>query len=180
MIDNKAFIVQIKGVPQGKHLYEFSIDDSFIKLFDNQYVLDASLIAKVEVEILGGRVKVSADISGNLVLECDRCLDRVDFPFEQESEAMVKFSSISDEIEDEGYIVADSESGDLDLSQFLYDEICINIPIQIFHSEGECNEEMINKLSSTDPTKAREENEVENNSPFGALKDLFEKKENNN
>jgi hypothetical protein len=47
MADNKEFIIQIKGMQIGKHHYDFPIDGSFFKEFDNSLILDANLDAEV-------------------------------------------------------------------------------------------------------------------------------------
>ena len=68
---------------------------------------------------------------------------------------------------------ADSE---LDLSQFLYDYVCLNLPLQKVHEDGDCNEEMMAKLGSVNAHQEKDDEEMAANSPFGALKGLFDKK----
>jgi uncharacterized metal-binding protein YceD (DUF177 family) len=88
----------------------------------------------------------------------------------------VKFAkSLSDDDGDE-FIVMDPTEGELDLTQFLYDYVCLNLPLQKVHPEGECNEQMIQKLGSLNGGGEKEDGQVEENSPFGALKGLFDKK----
>ena len=41
MAENKDFIIQIKGLQIGKHEYDFPIDGSFFRNFENSMILDA-------------------------------------------------------------------------------------------------------------------------------------------
>ena len=54
MADNKEFIIQIKGMQIGKHHYDFPIDGSFFKEFDNSLILDASPSRLNVIEEYGG------------------------------------------------------------------------------------------------------------------------------
>ena len=46
MAENKDFIIQIKGLQIGKHEYDFPIDGSFFREFENSQILDADLDAE--------------------------------------------------------------------------------------------------------------------------------------
>jgi uncharacterized metal-binding protein YceD (DUF177 family) len=71
----------------------------------------------------------------------------------------------------------DPTDGELDLTQFLYDYVCINLPLQKVHNEGECNPEMIAKLKNVSSGVQAKVVEDNSNSPFSALKQMLEKKE---
>ena len=70
--------------------------------------------------------------------------------------------------------MVDPSDGELDLSQFIYDYVCVNLPLQKVHEEGECNPQMIAKLSGMDAeNNIGQESGNETNSPFGALGELL-------
>ena len=176
MLENKEFIIQIKGLQVGKHYYDFPICGSFFRSFENSQILDADLMADVLLEKGGGWMNIEADVTGTVTVECDRCLDDVVLPMDFYCSMTVKFAkSLSDDDGDE-FIVMDPTEGELDLTQFLYDYVCLNLPLQKVHPEGECNEQMIQKLGSLNGGGADEDGHEAENSPFGALKGLFDKK----
>ena len=176
MPDNKDFIIQIKGLQNGEHEYEFPIDGAFFRNFENSQILDADLMADVLLEKGGGWMNIEADITGTVTVECDRCVDDVVLPMDFYCTMTVKFSKdLSDDDGDE-FIVMDPTEGELDLTQFLYDYVCLNLPLQKVHEEGECNEQMMQKLGSLNSIGDEAEDNVAENSPFGALKGLFDKK----
>ncbi len=176
MPENKDFIIQIKGLQNGEHEYEFPIDGAFFRNFENSQILDADLNADVLLEKGGGWMNIEADVTGTVTVECDRCLDDVVLPMDFYCTMTVKFAKdLSDDDGDE-FIVMDPTESELDLSQFLYDYVCLNLPLQKVHPEGECNEQMMQKLGSFSPEGEQSKAQIEQNSPFGALKELLNKK----
>lgn len=174
MLENKDFIIQIKGLQIGKHHYSFPINGSFFRNFENSFILDADLQADVVLEKRSGWMNVVAEVTGDVTVECDRCLDDVILPMDFECSMAVKFSkSVGDDDGDE-FIIMDPADCELDITQFLYDYVCLNLPLQKVHEEGECNKEMMQKLGSVNAAGGKDE--VAANSPFGALKGLFDNK----
>ena len=176
MSETKDFTIQVNGLITGKHNFEFPVNYSFFESFGNQQILDASLVAEIGLEKGGNYMNVNGYIHGTVTVECDRCLDKLELPVEVDSSIAVKFSKYAvDNPEEEECIIMDADEGELDLSQFIYDEICINLPIQCVHEDGECNAVMMSKLKVIDPVN--EEGELSTgNSPFGALKSMLESK----
>ena len=62
----------------------------------------------------------------------------------------------------------------LDLSQAIYDYICLSLPVQRVHEEGECDPEAMKYLSSEN---GEEPVQKDSSTPFAGLKDLLGKKE---
>lgn len=171
MTGNKDFIIQVKGLQPGKHEYEFSMDGPFFKQFENSMILDAQLDARVELEKGSGWMNLNCTVEGDVTVECDRCLDELELPVDFEASVAVKTAKTDDDPQDDGFIILDPTEGELDLTQFLYDYVCINLPLQKVHEEGECNPDMVAKLSQVSYGNQSEEPAA--HSPFGALKGLL-------
>ena len=176
MSENKDFIIQIKGLQIGKHNYSFPIDGAFFGSFESSLILDADLQADVVLEKGSGWMNVVADITGDVTVECDRCLDDVIIPMDFSCSMAVKFAKSFEDSDGDEFIIMDPADGELDLTQFLYDYVCLNLPLQKVHEEGDCNEEMMAKLGSVNAPAESDDEEVGENSPFAALKGLFDKK----
>ncbi len=174
MVENKDFIIQIKGLQIGKHYYDFPMCGSFFKSFENSLILDADLEAEVELEKGSGWMNVTAWVSGDVTVECDRCLDDVKLPMDFECTMAVKFAKSVEDDDGDEFIIMDPADSELDLTQFLYDYVCLNLPLQKVHSEGECNQMMMEKLGNVNSQQKSNE-DLAANSPFGALKGLFDK-----
>ncbi len=176
MVENKEFIIQIKGLQIGKHNYNFPIGGSFFREFENSQILDADLEAEVVLEKGSGWMNVEAVVTGDVTVECDRCLDEVVLPMDFECSMAVKFAKSVEEDDGDEFIIMDPTDSELDLTQFLYDYVCLNLPLQKVHPEGECNREMMEKLGSVNAQVEGSDGDLAANSPFGALKGLFDKK----
>jgi hypothetical protein len=59
MLENKEFIIQIKGLQIGKHYYDFPICGSFFRSFENSQILDADLQAVLTSDAPKARPKKS-------------------------------------------------------------------------------------------------------------------------
>lgn len=174
MAENKEFIIQIKGLQVGKHSYSFSIGGDFFRNFENSLILDADLQADILLEKGSGWMNVSADVTGDVTVECDRCLDDVVIPMDFGCSMGVKFAKSVEDGDGDEFIVMDPTEGELDLTQFLYDYVCLNLPLQKVHEDGECNKEMMAKLGSVNAQVQKSDEAAD--SPFAALKGLFDKK----
>ena len=157
-------IISLNGWAAGERQYRFQADLEFFQTFDNTEILDADVNVDVLVRKAGMR-KVEADLrlKGTVTVACDRCLERLELP--------VEASEVLD-AEQEGLLSAD---GELDLRQAVYDYVCLALPLQRVHPEGACNPDTIRFLGHQERTDEEAEAE-EANSPFAALKGLFESK----
>ena len=174
---NKDFIIQIKGLKIGKYEYDFPIDGSFFSEFGNTQILDAEVDVKIIIERGGGWMNVTCIAEGELTVECDRCLDELDLPVDFTASMAVKFAKTDDDPQSDEFLVVDPTDGELDLRQFIYDYICVNMPLQRVHPDGECNPVMMEKLGGLGTDKrADEENNSNSNSPFGMLQQLLNDK----
>ena len=77
---------------------------------------------------------------------------------------------------DEDVLVIDRTESELNLNQFVYDYICLGLPLVKVHPEGKCNPEMLRYLTESEGTETGEEGEMSR--PFEGLKDLLESKNN--
>ena len=57
----------------------------------------------------------------------------------------------------EDMVIIDPSEGELDLKQYIYDYVCINLPLQRVHSEGECNAEVMRILNGISSGAERRE-----------------------
>lgn len=126
----QPFIVKLNDLPSGRTALEWTADGEFFESFGNPDILDARLDVAAEVVNHGATVDVDCRIAGMVTVQCDRCLDELDIPVEAE------FSE-----------VFTPDAPDLDLSQDIYDYVCVSLPLRRTHPEGGCNQETVRFLS---------------------------------
>ena len=159
-----TMIISLNGWAAGERQYRFSADSEFFQTFDNTEILDADVNVEVRVRKEGMRkVEAQLHLQGTVTVPCDRCLEALELP--------VEASEVLD-AEQEELLSAD---GELDLRQAVYDYVCLALPIQRVHPQGACNPDTIRFLGQQERTDEEAEAK-EANSPFAALKGLFESK----
>ena len=170
---NSGFIIPLNGLATGKNEFSWKVGKEFFETFDNSEILDAEIDVQVTVEKSGRYVGVDCEAFGSLVVECDRCLDELNLPVDVEILLSVKYGEEESSEEphpgEREVIFIPETEAELDMSQIIYDYICLSIPLQRVHEDGECNPEAIRHLKAEE-TAAVQDDE---NNPFASLKSLL-------
>ena len=170
---NGDFIIPLNGLATGSHEYEWKVGKEFFESFENLEILDAELVASVVGEKSGRYLGIDCEVEGDVTVECDRCLDELQMPIDTEIRLSVKYGeeeSSEEHREGEREVVFVPETdAEFDMSQIIYDYVCLALPMQRIHEDGECNPEALKHLSAGEA----EVEEIGENNPFSALKDMF-------
>ena len=170
---NGEFIIPLNGLTTGNHEYEWRVGKEFFESFENSEMLDAELVASVVVEKSGRYLGIDCDVTGDVTVECDRCLDDLILPVDVEVRLSVKYGdeeSSEEHREGEREVVFIPETdAEFDMSQIIYDYVCLALPMQRVHEEGDCNQDAMAHLAAGEPVEV----ETGENNPFSALKDMF-------
>ena len=170
---NDGFIIPLNGLATGKSDYVWKVGKEFFESFENAEVIDAELDVNIVVEKSGRYVGIDCNVCGKVVVECDRCLDELAMPVDVDVRLSVKYgdeesSDAPQEGEREVVFVPEDEA-EFDMGQIIYDYVCLSLPMQRVHADGQCNPAALKHLSTG---VGEAEPEVQD-SPFAALKDLF-------
>ena len=158
---------------QGRTEFFRSVGKEFFERFENSEILDAGLDVKVVVEKSGRFIGVDCEIDGDVTVTCDRCLGDLRLPVSTGFALSIKFGDPDSAGEAEGdreIVVLPVTDTDLDLSQTVYDYICLSLPVQRVHEEGECDPETVRFLSSEDDEELLRK---DSSTPFVGLGDLL-------
>ena len=126
----QPFVVKLTSLAPGKNRFTWHAGAEFFETFGNVDILDADLEVAAKVVSHGLTAEASCEIAGTVTVACDRCLEDLVIPVE---------TSFEEQYTPEG--------DELDLSQDVYDYVCISLPLQRMHPEGECNQETTKYLS---------------------------------
>ena len=172
---NDNFIIPLNGLTAGENAFFWHAGKEFFDSFENSEILDAQLDVAVRAEKSGRYIGVDCNVSGGVVVECDRCLEELEIPVDLEVLLSVKFgeSESLDETQDgdREVIFLPVDNTELDMKQIVYDYVCISLPMQRVHEEGECNPEALKYLEQQGLSETVETEDA--NNPFAALKGLF-------
>ena len=151
----KSIIIPLGGWAAGERTFRFTADSEFFQTFDNTEILSADVEVGVRVVKDGTKAEAELHLSGIVTVPCDRCLEPLQVPVEEDPSEVFETELLKE---------------DWDLSQAVYDYICLSLPMQRVHPEGECNPDTVRFLGQGE----REDEEAAPSSPFAALKGLFD------
>jgi uncharacterized protein len=175
------YIIPFKGLTDGEHDFKFDLGKTF---FDEHELFEAGT-GKIEflVSLTKKPQLLSLNIymSGSLHIQCDRCLEYLDFPVSYRGKFIVKFSEADEESTDEIWVLHPNDH-DIDLKQYFFDCVGLSLPLQKVHPDNPdgsfgCDQEMLkiikmHSLSETD-------NVEEIDPRWNKLKDLLNDINNN-
>ena len=172
---NDKFIIPLNGLTAGENHFFWQAGKEFFDSFENSEILDAHLDTDVRVEKSGRYIGVDCDVRGEIKVECDRCLDELELPVDVEIMLSVKYGDeeSSDEPQEgeREVLFVPEDSAELDMKQIIYDYVCLSLPMQRMHDEGDCNPEVMKRYGAPEETEVSQEEGV---SPFSALKGMFQ------
>ncbi|MEN6584976.1 MAG: YceD family protein [Sulfuricella sp.] len=155
VVDNLEF-ARHGAVLQGE-LVIAELDRLQEHLRSNQGVLKYTLSGKTGKK---GESLLECSVDGKLVLQCQRCLEALEYPIHVVStlkvvKGLTQFDDIGDEDEAVDSIPASTA---MNVSAMIEEEILLNLPISPLHAPGACREQ--------DGAKSAKD---ERTNPFGAL-----------
>jgi uncharacterized metal-binding protein YceD (DUF177 family) len=141
----EKYDIDLKTMEVDEKEFTYSLDDDFFAALETQDIKRGQVEACVHVKKLAGSFELNMHINGQIIIQCDRCLDDMIQPVEASNKLFVKFGpAYLDEGDD--LIIVPEEKGTVNVAWFLYEIIALSIPIQHTHASGECNEEMMRIL----------------------------------
>jgi uncharacterized metal-binding protein YceD (DUF177 family) len=146
----QQFIIPYKGLREGRHEFVFDIDSKFFDDFPESEIKKGDVQVKVFLIKRVNMLEFNFEISGDVWVICDRCLDEFCMPIEYETKLFVKFGEISEEQTDEIISLSFSEH-EFDISQYIYEYIHLSLPYRRVHPDNKrgkstCNKEMLDKI----------------------------------
>ncbi|MDA3881550.1 MAG: DUF177 domain-containing protein [Prolixibacteraceae bacterium] len=175
--------IPFKGLKEGRHGFDFQIDNKFFEQFENSEVQVGQVDAIVTLTKQSTMLILDMTVRGNVELMCDRCLDNYMQSIENESRLIVKFGVETEELSDE-IVVLEQDDHQLNVAQYLYELVILGLPIKHVHPENEkgesaCDPEMVKKLNMyllDDEVDNKVDNEPEIDERWSELKKLLDNK----
>lgn len=148
----KKYVVKFAGLANGSHKYKFQIDRKLFEEFEAEDIIDADLYLDFTLEKSERQLVLLFKIKGEIVVACDRCLEKMSVPLNFEREYYVGFGDKYEETDEDMCVIPRSEHS-IDLSQFIYEYVMLNKPMRCVHGEIEgnhqvCGQEMTDILNT--------------------------------
>jgi uncharacterized metal-binding protein YceD (DUF177 family) len=170
--------INLVGLKDKKHEYDFVLDNGFFELFEQNLVNGGQLTAHVEMDKSPLLLNFDISINGVVNLTCDRSLEEFDYQVEIHQNLLIKFGDEDLEL-DENVLQITHGAQKINMAQHLFDYIGLAIPMKKLHprfvaDEAEEGDILIySTAKETGEAGTEEDGKEENNDPrWDILKNL--------
>lgn len=166
--------VDLNGIAGDTVSYQWHVEDDFFSVVQGPEIQRGRLYVALRVKRTSGAYELVFDISGEVEVQCDRCLEPMEQPIHATHTLRAR---LGEEYDDDGDIITvPVEEGLLDVAWYIYEIAALEIPIRHVHPDGQCKGETAEALNqcNADEEEAHEEKEVDPR--WSALKDLLKNK----
>ena len=133
MSEQNHYIVDLKRLPLGTHLFDFQLDNNFFSSLEKTEIISGDVACKAVLNLREEDYQLNITVHGTVFVVCDRCLDPMPLEISDEQEIFSEDEEMSND---------KSQMSTIDLSWLAYEIVSINIPIVHSHQAGECNKQM--------------------------------------
>jgi uncharacterized metal-binding protein YceD (DUF177 family) len=128
----KAFGVNIIGLSNRVHQFHYEFGDEFFAAYGTGLVSNGSFKVDVELDKHETFIEATFLVTGTTKLICDRSLDPFDYSVKFKKKIVFKFGNADEELSDE-IIMIHRDTDTLELGQYIYEFIGLEIPIKKLH-----------------------------------------------
>ena len=149
MKTDDRYKLNLQNLPDEGERLSFDLDDEFFASIEGGEIKGGDVEVEVFVQSVGqGTYEMEIDMSGDLTIQCDRCLCDMSQPIESNEVVRVKTAEVEEQSEDDDgeLITIPVDALSVDLARHFYETAALNIPLRHVHEDGECDEEMSKRL----------------------------------
>lgn len=122
------------GLGLGQHEFEYGINDRFFESLDYSPIKKGELQVKLILDKRENLFTLHFNITGTLMVACDRCTEAFELPVANTADQIVKFGEGHNTDNDEIIILGKNEYK-IDLAPLLYEFILLAVPLIHYHPD---------------------------------------------
>ena len=150
------YIIPLKGLRPGIHSYDFQVTEAFFEAMQSKEIHPTKVDVKMGMDFREGLISLNFVGKGSMTFPCDLCLELFDQAIEFTRTVVLKYGEGDSEDDDVLYI--SPQENQLDVSQIIYDEIILSLPMKKTHPLNEdespsCNPEQLKFLEQKEEEK---------------------------
>lgn len=173
------FDIDIYKLANKPYEYQYHIDQNFFEHFENSPLEQAKMDAEVKLDKQENLITAHFDIKGTVELECDRSLEKFDYPVTIQERIIYQYGEEEQELDDDIVIITDNTQT-INIAQYLYEFINLAVPMRKIHPKyaEEENPHLEGEIifSSSSEAQREEKEDEEQEEPvdprWNALKNL--------
>ena len=170
---DKNYKIDIYGLKNGSHEYEFEFDQSLFENFENRLIDAGSGRCAVTLLKKDTLIELDFSITGTLELTCDRSMELFDHPIQLSEVLILKYGDVFDDSRDDFWIIPNTEQS-INISHVLYEYLTLAVPMKKLHPkfQDEEDDQMELVYSSEDHIDESDNEENEVDPRWNALKNI--------
>lgn len=150
--------MNIIGLSQKAHRFDYAFGDEFFGKYGRSLLETGSFAAEVTLDKHETMIECNFRINGMAHLICDRSLEPFDYPMNIDRTIVFKYGQEEKELSDEIVIIS-RDRASLDVGQYMYELIGVNVPMKRLHPKFE-NEESEIQLVYSSPIEETEQEDA--------------------
>lgn len=173
-MQHKEFIIPFSGLKQGKHEFEYTIENTFFESFEYDEFNGADIKLDVTLNKMSTMMELEMKARGTVNVNCDLTSEPYDQKIKADLELVVKFGDEYNNDNDEILIIPHSEY-QINIAQYVYEMLVLSVPLKKVHPgvlDGTLKSEVLDKLEELQP-KDTKENKEDIDPRWDALKKLL-------
>jgi uncharacterized metal-binding protein YceD (DUF177 family) len=161
MFEERDYIIQISKLNRGENRFEYKINKELFDYFDSQDVQDVDCNLNVLAKKSENMIEIEFSFKGQISVLCGRCLNNMNILIDKQDVLYVKFGDKYEEVDINEIIIPEKEN-DINLIQYIYDDLLLEVPISPKHeNEEDCDKEMLEKISLMKEQQKKDEDEID-------------------
>ena len=144
----KDFNIAFAGLKQGRHEFDFELDNEFFESFGYDEFNSSAAKATVELDKRSTLMDLHLNGFGSVNVNCDVTNEPFDLPIDAQLDIVVKFGDqFNDDNED--ILILPHGEYELNVAQYLYEMIVLSIPLKKTHpglEDGSLESDVLDKL----------------------------------
>jgi len=174
MMKQKEFDIPFSGLRQGKHNFEYTINNAFFESFGYDEFNATAIVLNITLKKMSTMLELEMNASGTVNVDCDLTSEPFEQPVSAELELVVKFGEEFNDEDDEILVIPHGEH-QINIAQYVYEMLVLAVPQKRIHPgvlDGTLESEALRKLEELRPRASKEE--IKENDPrWDELKKLL-------
>jgi uncharacterized metal-binding protein YceD (DUF177 family) len=145
----KDFDISFFGLKEGKHYFEYKIENQFFEAFKYDEYLDSKALVNLEFIKKATLLELNFSVKGSLRIACDVSNEPYDQPINGTLSIIVKFGEEYNDDNEEVLIIPHGEY-QINVAQFIYEMIVLAVPTKRIHpgiEDGTLQSPVLEKLN---------------------------------
>jgi len=158
MMKQKEFSIPFSGLRQGKHDFQYTINNEFFESFGYDEFNGAAVVLDVVLRKMSTMLELEMVAQGAVNVNCDLTAEPFEQPISSELELVVKFGDEYNDDDDEILVIPHGEH-QLNIAQYVYEMIVLAVPQKRIHPgvlDGTLQSEALKKLEELQPKERKE------------------------